>query len=112
MRAVLALCNLLCRRKPATVDQHSCLQDQIVQVDLDDHVLNALHRDLEKIGVGSVGEVNVDLLLAVAVEVAELIGKEPASGIEVVVRSLEVREVVSNRAYFELLLEKVDFVEK
>ena len=55
---------------------------------------------------------NVDLLLAIAVEVAEFVGKELASSVEVVIRSLVVREVILNRAYFELLFEEVDFVEE
>ncbi len=79
---------------------------------MNDHVLNTLHSNLQKVGVGGVGEVDVNFLLAVAVQVAELIGKELAGGIEVIVRSLEVREVVPNRTQFELLLEEVDFVEE
>lgn len=55
---------------------------------------------------------DVNLFLAVAVKVAELIGEELACGIKVVIRSLEVREVVLDRAYFKLLFKKVDFVEK
>lgn len=93
-------------------DDRNGLQNQVVEVDLDDHVLDALHGDLEEVRVGSVGEVDVDFLLAVAVEVAELIGEELASSVEIIVRSLEIGEVVFNRTDFELLLEEVDFVEK
>lgn len=71
-----------------------------------------MHSNLEKVGVGGVGKMGVNLLLAVAVQVAEFIGEELAGGIEVIVRSLEVREVVPNRTQFELLFEEVDFVEE
>ena len=91
-----------------------CSQHQLVQVPLHNHVLDTLHRLVQKVGVGSVGEVHVGLLARVAHEVLEFARKEVLSGVDVLVASGVVGEVFPNGrlATNDLLAEQIDLVEE
>jgi len=93
-------------------DSHNHLQNEIVEVVLNYHVLHALHRNLQQIGVRCVGEMNVDFLVPVAVKITELLGEELGSCGEIFVGTLVVGEVVFHWALLEFLLEQVDLIEK
>ena len=94
--------------------ESKCSQHQLVQIPLHNHVLDTLHRLVQKVGVGGVGEVHVGLLARVAHEVLEFARKEILSGVDVLVRSGVVREVFPDGrlATNDLLAEQVDLVEE
>jgi hypothetical protein len=98
----------------AEVGNQRCSQHQLVQVPLHNHVLDTLHRLVQKIGVGSVGEVHVGLLARVAHEVLEFAREEILSGVDVLVGSSVVGEVFPNGrlAAGDLFAEQIDLVEE
>jgi hypothetical protein len=98
----------------AEVGNQRCSQHQLVQIPLHNHVLDTLHRLVQQVGVGSVGEVHVCLLARVAHEVLEFARKEVLSGVDVLVGSVVVREVFPNGrlATDDLLAEQIDLVEE
>lgn len=91
-----------------------CSQHQLVQVPLHDHVLHALHRLVEQVGVGGVGKVHVSFLGRVAHEVLEFAREEFLAGLDVLVAAGVVGEVVANGrlSAHDLLAEEIDLVEE
>lgn len=89
------------------------LQDKLVQVSLDDHVLYGLHGDLEQVGVGGIGEVAVNLLMWVAVECSELVHEVLAGGLPVRWVALKVWEaVLGDWVVCDLLFEEIHLVKE
>jgi hypothetical protein len=87
------------------------LEYQLVEVALDYHVLYGTHCDFEKVCIGSVCEMAVDLLLWVTVQSSEFIHKVLASSFPIHWVAREVREaVLSDWAPDNLLFEQVHLV--
>jgi hypothetical protein len=89
------------------------LQDQLVEVTLDNHVLYGAHGDFEEIGIGCVGEVPVNLLVGVAVQGAELVHEEfarafPVGGVAVIVGEA----MLADRAVGKLGFKEIHFIEE
>lgn len=88
------------------------LEYEDVEVGLDDRVLDTLHRDLQQIRVGCVGEVHVYLSPFGTVEPSEFVGKVLRCRTVVIVGSCVIGEVIFDRLARQLLLEEIDLVEK
>ena len=89
------------------------LQDKLLQVPLDDHILYGTHCDLEQVCICGIREMAVDLLFRVAVERAKLV-HEVLAGLHPVIRGAVVvgEAVVGDRALCQLLLEQIHLVEE
>jgi len=91
----------------------SALQYKLLQVPLDDHVLNGTHCNLEKVRVGGISKVAINLLLRIPVQCPELVHEVFACQLPVVWRPMVVGEaMIRYRAPFELLFEEIHFVEE
>lgn len=89
------------------------LQDKLFEVPLDDHVLYGTHGDLQKIGIGRVCEMPIDLFFRIPVQRAKLVHEVLAGLLSIVWGTMIISEaVVRYRAPRQLLLEKVDLVEE
>lgn len=89
------------------------LQYELLQVALNNHVLHRGHGDFEKICVGGVGKVAINLLLRVPVQRLELVQEVLASGLVVILGAMVIGEaVVGDGALGQLLLEQVHLVEE
>ena len=88
------------------------LKNVSVQVFLDDGILNTLHGDLEKIGVCSIGVVNINLTIFRSIEAPELLREVGRSGTVIGVGTGVVRKELSDRFLRKLLLEQVYLVEE
>lgn len=89
------------------------LQDKLFQVPLDNHVLHGTHGDLQKIGIGRVCEMPINLLVRIPVQRAELVHEVLAGLLGIVRGTMIISEtVIRYRASGQLLLEKVDLVEE
>jgi len=100
-----------CRSK--VCEHRLVLQDKLLEIPLDDHILHGTHCDLEEVGIGGVGEVSVYLLLRVTVQRSELVHEVLAGLLPVVWRSMIIgKPVRCDRALRQLLLEQIHFVEE
>ena len=72
-------------------------QHQVMQVALHDHILNTFHRLIQKVRVGSVGKVDIGVLVWVPDEISELVGEKGPSGFDVLVVAGIFWEVLSDR---------------
>ncbi len=88
------------------------LKYQDVKVALNDRILHALHRDLQQIGVGCIGEVYVDFSVLRSVETPEPVGEVLRRRVIVIVTPGVVREEFLDRLVRELLLEKINLVQE
>lgn len=77
---------------------------------MNDRILYALHRDLQQIGVGGIGEMYVDFSVFGPVETPEPVGEILRRGVVVIIAPGVVREVILDRLVCELLLEKINLV--
>jgi hypothetical protein len=88
------------------------LQDEVVQVLLNDHVLHALHRRFQECCVGCVREVNVDFSIGDSVDTAEPISKVLGCRIVVRISAVVVGEMRRDGRYAKFVSEKIDLVEE
>jgi hypothetical protein len=85
-----------------------------MQIPLHNHVLHTLHRLIQQIRVGRIGEVHVGLLARVTDEILELSREEVLGGFDVTFGTVIVREVGTDGrgARGDLFAEEVHFVEE
>lgn len=74
--------------------------------------MHTLHGDCEKIGVSSVGKVNIDFPIFGAVESTKLVGKVFCRSVIIVVSAGIVGKVITDGLFRQLFLEKIDFVQE
>ena len=89
-------------------------QNECVEVALDNHVLDRCHCFLQQIRVRRVCVVDVDFLLRLPYEVAELVCKELHTGLDVGGLPVVVWEYLADWAHASCYLfpEEIDFVEE
>ena len=89
------------------------LQDELIQISLNNHILDTLHCNLEQIRVRRIREMSVDFLMWVSVQRTELVHEVFRSGLPVRWVALEVwKTVLGYRVVGHLLFEEVHFVEE
>lgn len=88
------------------------LENQDAKVRLDDGVLHTLHRDLQKIGVRCVGEVNVDFSVRRLVERPEFVGEVLRRSVVVIIYPRVIRKVVFDWLLHEFLPEEINLVQE
>jgi hypothetical protein len=90
------------------------LQNEGVEIALDDHVLDRCHGLLEQICVGRVCVVHIYLFLRLSYQVAELVGKEVHTGLDIVGLSCVVWKDLADWAHAtgNLFSEEINLVEE
>ena len=89
------------------------LQDELIQIPLNNHILDTLHCNLEQIRIRRIREMSVDFLMWVSVQRTELVHEVFRSGFPVRWVALEVWEtVLGYRVVGYLLFEEIHFVEE
>lgn len=87
------------------------LQDELIQIPLNDHILDTLHCDFEQIRIRRVREMSVDFLMWVSVQRTEFVHEVFRSGLPVRWVALEVwKTVLGYRVVGYLLFKKIHFV--
>lgn len=91
---------------------YSRSQDELMKVRLDNHILHAVHSDLQEVCVCRVGGMRIDFLARVPIQAAELLVEKPARGLQVRWIAGVFGEVLGDRVRGELIPEQVDLIEK